>query len=110
MSEQIPLIMDFTGVYRDEPFFMQHDFRWLDCRDLRGTSCYCDEEAVKQLRERMAAYSPCGIHLIDSGNYHYVSKLWTDRLERPFSLVLFDHHPDMQPSPDFVNAYPKIHP
>ena len=98
MSEQIPLIMDFTGVYRDEPFFMQHDFRWLDCRDLRGTSCYCDEEAVKQLRERMAAYSPCGIHLIDSGNYHYVSKLWTDRLERPFSLVLFDHHPDMQPS------------
>lgn len=98
MSEQIPLIMDFTGVYRDDPFFMQHDFRWLDCRDLRGTSCYCDEEAVKQLRERMAAYSPCGIHLIDSGNYHYVSKLWTDRLERPFSLVLFDHHPDMQPS------------
>ena len=41
---------------------------------------------------------PEGIHFIDSGNYHYISKFWTDKIKTPFSLVVFDHHPDMQPS------------
>ena len=27
-----------------------------------------------------------------------MTKLWTDRIEEPFVLVVFDHHPDMQPS------------
>ena len=26
-----------------------------------------------------------------------MSKLWTDRIQEPFSLIVFDHHPDMQP-------------
>ena len=45
----------------------------------------------------LAPYPPEGIHLIDSGDYHYVTKLWTDKIDHPFSLIVFDHHPDMQP-------------
>ena len=26
-----------------------------------------------------------------------MSKLWTDRVQEPFTLIVFDHHPDMQP-------------
>ena len=26
-----------------------------------------------------------------------MSKIWTDMVQEPFSLVVFDHHPDMQP-------------
>ena len=26
-----------------------------------------------------------------------MTKFWTDKLETPFSLIVFDHHPDMQP-------------
>ena len=37
------------------------------------------------------------IHFFDNGNYHYMSKLWTDRVQEPFTLIVFDHHPDMQP-------------
>ncbi len=37
-----------------------------------------------------------GIHYIDSGNTHYMTGLLTARIDEPFRLLLFDHHPDMQ--------------
>jgi arginase family enzyme len=92
------VIMNFTHIYEQEPFVRNKNFTWIDCTDLNGTDCYCDEQAEKALRAKIAPYPPEGIHFIDSGNYHYLSKFWTDKIVRPFSLVVFDHHPDMQPT------------
>lgn len=92
------VVMNFTHVYEQERFLSNSHFRWIDCTDLNGTDCYCDAEAADALRRRMKPYSPHGLHFIDSGNYHYVSKFWTDKISEPFSMVVFDHHPDMQPS------------
>lgn len=91
------VIMDFTGAYRFQPFACGEGFEWLDCKAIDGTDCYCDKEGKAALRKLIAAFSPYGLHFIDSGNYHYMTKLWTDRIKEPFSLVLFDHHADMQP-------------
>ena len=41
---------------------------------------------------------PYGVHLLDNGNYHYLSALMTERIREPYTLVLIDHHPDLQPS------------
>lgn len=41
---------------------------------------------------------PYGVHLLDNGNYHYLSALMTERIGEPYTLVLIDHHPDLQPS------------
>lgn len=92
------LLMNFTHVYEQERFIRNQRFQWIDCTDLNGTDCYCDEEAAEALRQRIAPYAPDGIHFIDSGNYHYLTKFWTEKIRQPFSLVVFDHHPDMQPS------------
>ena len=100
---------------------------WMDCAKIAGTDCYCDDEAVKEINklideslgtnfacgissetatrneecETAAKNEGCetaaGIHFFDNGNYHYMSKIWTDRITEPFDLVVFDHHPDMQP-------------
>ena len=89
------------------------DVRWLDCTKIVGTDCYCDDDAIKEINELIdnagsgtfenrgnstndIAPQP-GIHFFDNGNYHYMSKLWTDRVQEPFTLIVFDHHPDMQP-------------
>lgn len=93
----VPVIMDFTGTYGEQPFARAGNFNWLDCRGIQGTDCYCDEEGEAALGELIAAFSPYSLHFLDSGNYHYLTKLWTDRIREPFSLVLFDHHTDMQP-------------
>ena len=91
------IIMNFTGVYDYEAFARNNKFIWLDCRHLYGTDGYCDREGALALKGMIADYPAEGVHFIDSGNYHYLTKFWTDKLETPFSLIVFDHHPDMQP-------------
>ena len=78
---------------------------YIDCANISGTDCYCDDEAVETIRKRIAdagIKDASGIHFFDNGNYHYMSKIWTDMVQEPFSLVVFDHHPDMQ-APRFGN-------
>ena len=111
-------VQDFTGIYEYQPFMQElrkknaktTDFHWLDCTKIVGTDCYCDDDAIKEINELIdnaecssgsinsnSAETAPGIHFFDNGNYHYMSKLWTDRLQEPFTLIVFDHHPDMQP-------------
>lgn len=117
-------IHDFSGVYSEQPFLQtlrdsSHNvasasdnvgsvtaekktkkIKWLDCTQISGTDCYCDDDAVTAIREQIAnagIKTAEGIHFFDNGNYHYMSKIWTDMVQEPFSLVVFDHHPDMQP-------------
>lgn len=91
-----PVIMNFSGVYDLESFANNPAFVHLDCTHLFGTDCYCDPEAAQKIRAMIAPYSAEGIHFIDSGDYHYLTEFWTDKLACPFSLILFDHHTDMQ--------------
>ena len=106
-------VHDFSGVYAKQPFMQElresaasnRDILWLDCTPIAGTDCYCDDEAVKAIRGLIAdagITDARGIHFFDNGNYHYMSKIWTDMVQEPFSLVVFDHHPDMQ-EPRFGN-------
>ena len=100
-------IQDFTGVYAEQPFMQElrrsatadGEIRWFDCTQIDGTDCYCDDEAQAILRQQIESVGndSFGIHFFDNGNYHYMSKLWTDCVQEPFDLVVFDHHPDMQP-------------
>ncbi len=100
--------MNFTHVYEQESFTKNKKFVWIDCTDITGTDCYCDKDAMRILKERIATFPPEGIHFIDSGNHHYMSKLWTDKITSPFSLVVFDHHPDMLPSFIMYTQFPAV--
>ena len=88
--------MNMSGAYDLEPLMEDKKFDLIDCRDIEGKEFICSEEAQKELSERIRAFSPEGIHFLDSGNYHYLTKLWTDRLTAPFSLILIDHHTDIR--------------
>lgn len=90
------IIMNFSGVYDLEKFASIPAAVHIDCTHLTGTDCYCDPEAEKQIRSLIAPYSAEGVHFIDSGDYHYLTEFWTDKVTFPFSLFLFDHHTDLQ--------------
>lgn len=91
------VIMDFSGIYKGEQFFEGEKVSWLDVREIPGTNCYCDDEAKTQILEKLEEFSAGGIYFIDSGNYHYMSRIWLEKLNTPFRLVVFDNHTDMQP-------------
>ena len=97
MEEKITVV-NFSNVYKEEKFYENEHVEWVDCSDIAGVDCFCDNGAAMQIVRRLRSLSAKGLHFIDSGNYHYVSKFFTDKIKQHFSLVVFDHHPDMQPS------------
>ena len=86
------LMLNFSNVY-DEP---TNKIKFIDCKNISGTNMYCTESAKNEIKKKLKNYSPRGIHFIDSGNYHYLTTFFTDKIEFPYSLVLFDFHNDMQ--------------
>lgn len=90
------MILDFTHVYRDEDIKDIDRFRYIDCSDIQETDMYCSKNAYEKIWGKIEPYGIQGIHYIDSGNYHYITKIITDHITEPFGLVMYDHHTDMQ--------------
>jgi len=88
--------INISGVYNDEGWVLPAT-QTLDMSNLQGCCCYCDPEAEAALREAIAPMPLSGMHWIDTGDYHYLSKLWMEKIDEPFVLALFDNHPDDQP-------------
>lgn len=94
------VIMNFSGIYKNQSFYKDHaekEIFWTELSDLSGCNCYCDAEAAERICEEIQNYTGNGIHFIDSGNYHYMTRLWLEKQQVPFRLLVFDNHTDMQP-------------
>ena len=95
------LIADFTGVYAEEGFLQKLQERGVPYRrvrlgDIEGTTCYCDPDAEAEISRRLIPEPEERMRWIDSGDYHYVTKILAAREQSPFTLVLVDNHPDDQ--------------
>lgn len=98
MSETV--IMNFSGIYKNQNFYKNYaeeEVSWTELSDLSGCNCYCDADAADRICREIQNYTGNGIHFIDSGNYHYMTRLWLEKLQVPFRLLVFDNHTDMQP-------------
>lgn len=91
------VLCSFSGIYEENPVFAQGE-KVLRLGDIPGTNGYCSEEAQEEIRRRIAPFLAESVHLLDNGNYHYMSRLWLMEKKEPFELAVFDHHTDMQPS------------
>lgn len=68
----------------------------VDVAGLEGTAFYCSPDTEAALGAMFPANaSPC-INFLGSGDYHYMTKILTDKASAPFNLLLLDNHPDMQ--------------
>ena len=92
------LIVDFTCTYSKDWIGAHKEMNYMDCTGLRGTDMYCSPDSATELERRIAEYPLAGIHFIDSGNYHYMTRLFTKRVGCPYDLIVFDNHTDCKPS------------
>lgn len=67
-----------------------------DFSGLEGSCCYCSGEAGAEMRKRISALPLEAVHYIGTGDYHYQTLFWLERIDRPFALLLIDNHPDDQ--------------
>ncbi len=96
MNRKKIVVMNFSGIYEQEDFYKDSAYEWLEFGELTGCNCYCDDEAMLGICEKIVDFSENGLHFIDSGNYHYMSRLWLEKVKNPFRLLVFDNHTDMQ--------------
>ena len=87
--------LNFDDTYTWQRNLLRFPHEWIDMYDINGTNLYCDRKAMTEIERRLASRQAIGITLIGSGNYHYVSYALMKQFHEPFTLVLFDHHTDM---------------
>ncbi len=91
------ILFDFTGIYREQTALREQAEEYLDLATLTGTDCYCDPETEQTLKKLLAKLPPESLRVMDSGNYHYMSRLLAELAGQKISLAVLDHHTDMQP-------------
>lgn len=58
-----------------------------------------DKETVKSISERLINTPANCATFLGSGDFHHVSHILINQIERPFSVIIFDHHPDWDSLP-----------
>lgn len=89
--------INFSGLYSDFPTGIAGR-SVIDLTSLDGTNCYCSEEASDAIRKALSEVPSEALHWIDTGDYHYASLFFLEKIRAPYTLFLFDHHPDDQDS------------
>ena len=90
-----PLICSFSGVYEGQSIVKCSEV--ISFEDLEGCSMYVDEDTERTILHRLKDRSFRGLHFIDNGNYHYMTRLFLSFVRERFDLVIFDNHTDDQP-------------
>ncbi len=94
LNEGITIInFDETYLVQDELQHYKHAN--LDFQQLEHVNLFCEEDSIHTLQKRIKNRQQKGITFIGSGNYHYISYLLLKEMTKPFTLVLFDNHPDL---------------
>lgn len=91
------IILNYSGVcFESGLASLCPDVAVVDFSSLDGTNCYVDPDSYDDMRSLLAGCPVKGLHWIDTGDYHYATKLFLEKIGKPFALLLLDHHPDMQ--------------
>ena len=68
----------------------------LDFTTLSGTTGFCDDAAADEILRCIADFPARGIHFLDNGNFHYLTRFWCEKITEDFVLVVYDHHVDLR--------------
>ena len=88
MTRSENFILDFTHIYIDENIEQTENIVRIDCSDILETDLYCTKEGEAEIQKRIENFSINGVHFIDSGNYHYITKIMTDKINKKFYKML----------------------
>lgn len=88
-------ILQMSALYAEEEWFLP-DADAFDLRGLEGSFRYCSAESESTVRALLGSARFADIAWIDTGDFHYLSKLRMELIREPFALALYDNHPDDQ--------------
>lgn len=88
-------ILHFDETYYAQKELQKIPHEEIDFQHLEQVHLYCDHHSLAEIGNRLQRRTNKGITFIGSGNYHYVTYVLLQEVAEPFTLILFDHHPDL---------------
>ncbi|MEI2316246.1 arginase family protein [Bacillus paramobilis] len=87
--------LNFDDTYSLQNKLRSYSHEDIDFSHIEHSNLYCETSSLMRIKQELYRRKQKGITFIGSGNYHYVSYLLLKEIDEPFSLILFDHHTDM---------------
>ncbi|WAA09043.1 arginase family protein [Fervidibacillus albus] len=88
-------LLNFDETLSQQFSLQKFPHEWIDFTDIPHKNGYCEERSLHEIRTRLWKMKRSKLSYIGSGNYHYVTYLFLEMIDQPFSLILFDHHSDL---------------
>ena len=93
--------IDFDDIYLSKEYSFVDNKKEIAIENLieekiHGVNSYCSKEAHRFMSKEFDRLHMPAVTLLGSGNYHYIAYLLLKRISYPFTLILLDHHSDMQ--------------
>ena len=88
-------IIHFDETYLAQQRLQHYSHDHIDFQQMEYVNLYCDEDSFITLKRGLQKRTQKGITFIGSGNYHYVTYILLKEITKPFTLILFDNHPDL---------------
>jgi len=87
--------LNFDETLMEQKTLLKIPHHWIDLSDIKHTNGFCEWESYEEIKRRIDEKKTGSLVFIGNGNYHYVTSILLEKISKPFSLVLFDHHADM---------------
>ena len=91
------ILYEFDDCYKMQHFYEGKSPIKIDFTTLEGVNGYCDDKAKAYILD-IVKNNNSSLAFLGNGNFHYMSYLLLHKVNQDFSLLVLDHHPDMQPS------------
>lgn len=88
-------ILRYDETFSGQRKLLSHSHEDIDLQNLQHVNLYCAKDSLKRIQKALTKRRKKGITFIGSGNYHYTTFLLLQEIQKPFTLILFDHHTDL---------------
>ncbi|MBN1944464.1 MAG: arginase family protein [Bradymonadales bacterium] len=94
-------ILNFEPSWSERLRCLSDEAEVIRLEDVPGCRRASEPQTLDLLRERLCRRTTGSVVFLGSGDYHHITRLLLERIDTPFSLLLFDNHPELLPPPFF---------
>ncbi|MDD5432554.1 MAG: arginase family protein [Candidatus Omnitrophica bacterium] len=95
LDKSIQILNFDNSIIKQKNLISKFDHQIIDLTDLGpSVRLWMDKKTHKAVNNRLADLRGNGVRFIGSGDFHNVSSILARRISKPFSLIVFDFHPD----------------